>query len=84
MILEPENEGVAALDVPPESDGDRLALGFDTERAVFDWRLEELLRAGYGPINAEAIAWQHRVDLHRACGLLAQGCSEELAASILL
>jgi len=83
MILEPENDGVTAL-APPESEGDRLALGFDTERAVVDWRLEELLRAGYGPINAEALARQQRVDLHRACDLLAQGCSEELAASILL
>ena len=84
MNLEPENDGVAALDDPPEADGDLLAVGRDSERMVFDWRLEELLRAGYGPVAAETIASEHRIDLHRACDLLAQGCSEDLAAAILL
>lgn len=51
---------------------------------MFDWRLGELLRAGYPLKLAEQLAFDTTVDLHRALRLLEQGCSPELAALILL
>lgn len=48
------------------------------------WRAEELERAGYGTRAAERLAARLDIDLHRAVGLLDQGCSPELAIKILL
>jgi hypothetical protein len=48
------------------------------------WRLEALERAGYPPAAAVEIAVRHDVDLHRAVGLVEQGCAPELALRILL
>ncbi|MDQ2984353.1 MAG: hypothetical protein M3R70_10610 [Actinomycetota bacterium] len=48
------------------------------------WRAQELERAGYGVRAAGQIAARHDVDLHLAIALLKQGCSPELALSILL
>ena len=48
------------------------------------WRADELIRAGYSPEQATALAGRQDVDLHRAAGLLANGCSPELALAILL
>ena len=48
------------------------------------WRHEALERAGYDPESAIVIAASHDVDLHDAVGLLARGCSVELALQILL
>jgi len=50
--------------------------------AVFEWRLEELLRAGYDEY-ASALAEDNRVDLHVACDLRRSGCPEETAYRIL-
>lgn len=48
------------------------------------WRAEELVRAGFGPRAAGRLATRHDVDLHRAVGLLEQGCPPQLALKILL
>ena len=51
---------------------------------VEHWRAAELERAGYSPDAAARIAARHDVDLHRAVGLLENGCPAELALKILL
>jgi hypothetical protein len=48
------------------------------------WRVEELERAGYDPEAAAELASRADVDLHLAVDLLRDGCSPELALSILL
>jgi len=54
------------------------------EARVMEWREQELLRAGYQPTAARALARRHDVDLHRAVDLVRSGCDPELAARILL
>ena len=57
----------------------------DTElERVQAWRAQELERAGYPPVAAAKLAARHDVDLHRAIDLVRQGCSHEMALSILL
>ena len=57
----------------------------DTELEKIErWRAEELMRAGFGTRAAGRLAARHDVDLHRAVGLLDQGCPPELALKILL
>ncbi len=48
------------------------------------WRAEQLEAAGYGAQAASELAMRQDVDLHVAIGLLASGCSAELALKILL
>ncbi|HUY71850.1 MAG TPA: hypothetical protein VMV08_06375 [Gaiellaceae bacterium] len=49
---------------------------------VYCWRMEQLLRAGYARVLADALALDPRVDLHTACDLLAHGCPQGLAFGI--
>jgi hypothetical protein len=57
----------------------------DTEvERIQAWRAEELERAGYGTRAAGRLAARHDIDLHRAVGLVEQGCPPELAVKILL
>ena len=57
----------------------------DTELEKIErWRAEELMRAGFGTRAAGRLATRHDVDLHRAVGLLEQGCPPQLALKILL
>ncbi|HEU6446169.1 MAG TPA: hypothetical protein VFL61_14030 [Gaiellaceae bacterium] len=57
----------------------------DTELEKIErWRAEELVRAGFGTRAAGRLAARHDIDLHRAVGLLEQGCPPELAVKILL
>ena len=57
----------------------------ETERErVEHWRAEELIRAGYSPSDAVALAARHDIDLHRAIELISQGCPYELAIEILI
>ena len=57
----------------------------DTEmERVEHWRAEELIRAGYSPTDAVALAARHDIDLHRAITLISQGCPYELAIEILI
>ena len=48
------------------------------------WRADELMRAGFDPAAAIALASRLDIDLHRAAELLDRGCSSELALKILL
>ena len=49
----------------------------------YEWRLEQLERAGYKGTRAQELAARVDVDLNVACDLLAQGCPEETAFAIL-
>jgi len=51
---------------------------------VEHWRAEELVRAGYEPTDAIALAARHDIDLHEATGLIQRGCPYELAIEILI
>ena len=51
---------------------------------VEHWRAEELIRAGYTPADAVALAARHDIDLHRAIELIMLGCPYELAIEILI
>jgi hypothetical protein len=48
------------------------------------WRADELMRVGFDPASATALAARFDVDLHRATELVDRGCSPELALQILL
>jgi bifunctional DNase/RNase len=57
----------------------------ETEQARVElWRAEELIRAGYEPSDAIALAARHDIDLHRAVELIQQGCPYETAIEILI
>ena len=51
---------------------------------VQHWRAEELVRAGYDPSAAVALAARHDIDLHLAVELKARGCPDDLALEILI
>ena len=51
---------------------------------VESWRAEELIRAGYVPTDAVALAARHDIDLHCAVELIRLGCPYELAIEILI
>jgi len=61
-----------------------LAIRGEDPADIYCWRMEELERAGYSAVVADVLATHPEVDLHLACDLLARGCSERLAHSILL
>ena len=65
-------------------EGERLATRGEDPTDIYCWRMEELGRAGYSAVVADMLATHSEVDLHLACDLLARGCSERLAYSILL
>jgi hypothetical protein len=48
------------------------------------WRAEELVRAGFDPSDAVALAARHDTDLHLAVELIEQGCPYETAIEILI
>jgi len=48
------------------------------------WRAAELERAGYPPAAAAKVAARQDVDLHLAIDLVRQGCTHDVALSILL
>jgi hypothetical protein len=58
----------------PVSEEDRIIL----------WRAEELQRAGFRPVIANALAAQKGVDLHLALDLVKNGCPHDTAIRILL
>jgi hypothetical protein len=49
---------------------------------VMRWRREQLVRTGFGPRLAAAIAKDGRYDLHALIELVQQGCEPALAARI--
>ena len=60
-----------------------ITLESELER-VEGWRAEELVRAGYTPTDAVALAARHDIDLHQAVELMALDCPYELAIEILI
>ena len=56
----------------------------DEDARVLDWRIEELLRAGFPELLALELAATIEVDLHTAIRLRNLGCPAETAARILL
>jgi hypothetical protein len=64
----------AELQVATETELDRIE----------HWRAEELVRAGYDPGDAIALAARHDIDLHFAVELVEQGCPYETAIEILI
>jgi hypothetical protein len=62
-----------------------LHIASETEaERVEHWRAEELVRAGYDPSDAIALAARHDIDLHLAVALIQQGCPYETAIDILI
>jgi len=62
----------------------QIAEPIQNERTkVESWRLHVLIEAGYPLSLAEKIA-HSEADLHHAADLIAQGCSPETAAEILI
>jgi hypothetical protein len=59
-------------------------VGETEQERVESWRAEELVRAGYTPTDAVALAGRHDIDLHRAVELIQLGCPYELAIDILI
>lgn len=51
---------------------------------ILDWRLDQLMLAGYEAEDALLLALRGEVDLHRATSLLRSGCPAETALRILL
>jgi hypothetical protein len=56
----------------------------DEMERVQHWRAEELVRAGYDPGDAVALAARQDIDLHLAVSLVQRGCPHELAIDILI
>jgi hypothetical protein len=54
------------------------------EELLLDWRLEELLAAGYEAGDARLLAADIEVDLHLATDLPRRGCPHKTALHILL
>jgi hypothetical protein len=52
--------------------------------AILDWRLEQLMAAGYDAEEALQVAVRNEIDLHRAVRLVRSGCPAETALRILL
>jgi hypothetical protein len=64
-----------------EETSDDQVLQVDEEILVHAWRAEQLQRLGLSRLVAEGFAG--RVDWHDLAGLVARGCSPELALAIL-
>ena len=58
--------------------------GTSESELVFEWRLGELMRAGFPEQMALELAVCSHVDLHTALQLRERGCPPETAARILL
>ena len=66
------------------TDLETTVLPRDESYRVLDWRIEELLRAGFPELLALQLAATTEVDLHAAVRLAENGCPPETAARILL
>jgi hypothetical protein len=53
------------------------------DRRVVDWRLGQLLGAGFAPESASTLAHDPRFDLHALIELVERGCPHDLAVRIL-
>lgn len=59
-------------------------MGWTEDERTLAWRIETLLRAGYGRRAAIELAERADVDLHAAARLLERGCPVATALRILL
>jgi hypothetical protein len=55
----------------------------EADRAVIDWRRQQLLAAGFSVDLAGEVACDWRYDLHAMIELVERGCEPSLAARIL-
>lgn len=55
----------------------------DAFARVYEWRLDQLERAGYSHWHANHLAEDDRIDLHEACDLLRRGCPPRTAFLIM-
>jgi hypothetical protein len=55
-----------------------------TSDPIVDWRLEQLVAAGYEADDALMLAVRSEIDLHQAVALLRNGCPVEIALKILI
>jgi hypothetical protein len=55
----------------------------EADEPVFQWRLEQLARAGYDECDALELAARSDIDLHTAVELRANGCPSQTAYDIL-
>ena len=62
---------------------ERAARDLSWVDSVREWRLEELVRAGYDVEDATEIAFQLEIDLHQATDLVRGGCPSATAVKIL-
>ncbi len=62
----------------------QAAIETSETETVLRWRFDVLVRAGYEADNALVIAGHLEADLHDATRLLALGCPQETAMTILL
>jgi hypothetical protein len=53
------------------------------DECVREWRLEELLRAGYDLVDATEVAFHLEIDLHQATDLVRRGCPSATAVMIM-
>ena len=56
----------------------------DESVRVCDWRMDELIRAGYPYDLAQVLANCADIDLHKAVDMVKKGCKPHVAAWILL
>jgi hypothetical protein len=68
-----------AIEQPPHGEE-----SWDAEALTLNWRLEELLAAGYEEGDALLLAADIEIDLHLATALPRRGCPHKLALNILL
>ena len=71
------------MNVQTEETGGHQAIG-RAALETYAWRLDQLQQAGFTSFRAHELAARNDVDLHVACDLLARGCPEETAFSILV
>jgi hypothetical protein len=77
--------GRASEDTPTAMEVHPLARRpLSEEDRIILWRAEELQRAGFRPVIANALAAQKGVDLHLAVDLVKSGCPHDTAIRILL
>ena len=71
------------MNAQTEETGGHQAIG-GAALETYEWRLQQLRRAGYTGSRANELAARNDIDLHVACDLLGRGCPEETAFAILV
>jgi hypothetical protein len=69
---------------PTSRDMQKVEQAEDAFAQVYKWRRRVLREAGYDRRNADLLASQLDVDLHKAVKMIEEGCEQRLALKILL